>query len=149
MKSGTKSGEKGFLWVKAIGKKWPKIHKLSRREGYYQYPNIWSQSSISDYGSGFERQPMCPLCEVHLLSIAWKLFWFISRPTKCEKYIFETALKGRDVNVRRLIGEGGVVGNVIAYLREMGIYSYIWIYNRPLTLCWGGHYNRQWLRSGC
>ena len=41
------------------------------------------------------------------------------------KDILETALKGRDVTVKRLIGKGGVVGNVIAYLREIGIYSEI------------------------
>ena len=41
------------------------------------------------------------------------------------KDILETALKGRDVTVKRLIGEGGVVGNVIAYLREIGIYTEI------------------------
>ena len=41
------------------------------------------------------------------------------------KDILETADRGRDVTVRRLIGEGGVVGNVIAYLREIGIYTEI------------------------
>ena len=41
------------------------------------------------------------------------------------KDILETAIKGREVTVRRLMGEGGVVGNVIAYLREIGIYSEI------------------------
>ena len=41
------------------------------------------------------------------------------------KDILEIALKGRDVTVKRLIGEGGVIGNVIAYLREIGIYTEI------------------------
>ena len=41
------------------------------------------------------------------------------------KDILETALKGSDVTVRRLIGEGGLVGNVIAYLRDIEIYSEI------------------------
>ena len=39
--------------------------------------------------------------------------------------MLETALKGRDVTVKRLIGEGGVGGNVIAFLREIGIYAEI------------------------
>ena len=39
--------------------------------------------------------------------------------------MLETALKGRDVTVKRLIGEGGVVGNVLAFLREIGIYTEI------------------------
>ena len=39
------------------------------------------------------------------------------------KEILETALKGRDVTVRRLIREGRVVVNVIAYLREIGTYN--------------------------
>ena len=62
----------------------------------------------------------CFLGEVELLSIGHILM-------ECEalqnvrKYILETALKGRDVRVRRLIGEGGVVGNVMAYLRKIGI----------------------------
>ena len=58
------------------------------------------------------------------------------------KDILETARKGRDVTVKRLIGEGGVVGNVIAYLRETAIYSKTRMYNQPLTLCWGSHYYR-------
>ena len=41
------------------------------------------------------------------------------------KDILETALKGKEVTVKRLIGEGGVVGNVIAFLREIGIYTEI------------------------
>ena len=67
---------------------------------------------------------MCPWCEVELLSIRHILL-------DCEalqnvrKDILETALKGRDVTVRRTIGEGEVVGNVIAYLREIGIYTEI------------------------
>ena len=43
--------------------------------------------------------------------------------TKCEK--IHLRIKGREVTVRRLIGEGGVVGNVTAYLREIGIYTEI------------------------
>ena len=79
---------------------------------------------IFDYESGFERQPMCSWCEVELLSIRHILI-------DCEalqsvrRDILETALKGREVTVGRLIGEGGVVGNVIAYLREIRIYTEI------------------------
>ena len=28
---------------------------------------------------------------------------------------------------------------LLSYLREIGIYREIWMYNRPLTSCWGGH----------
>ena len=63
---------------------------------------------IFDYENEFKRQSMCPWCEVELLSISHLLM-------DCEAFqdikdILETALKGRDITVRRLIGEGGVVG---------------------------------------
>ena len=96
---------------------------------------------VFDYESGFERQPMCPWCEVELLSIK-HILMDCEALQNVRKDILETALKGRDVTMRRLIGEGGVVSIVIAYLREIGIYTEIRMYNRPLTLCWGGHYYR-------
>ena len=67
---------------------------------------------------------MCPWCEVELLSI--KHILIDCEALQCvRRDILETALRGREVTVSRLIGEGGVVGNVIAYLREIGIYTEI------------------------
>ena len=67
---------------------------------------------------------MCPWCEMELLSIRHILI-YCEALQNVRKVILETALKGRDVTVKRLIGEGGVIGNVIAYLREIGIYTEI------------------------
>ena len=83
-----------------------------------------TQGYVFDYESGFERQPMCPWCEMELLSIRHILIC-CEALQNVRKDILETALKGRDVTVKRLIGEGGVVGNVIAFLREIGIYTEI------------------------
>ena len=79
---------------------------------------------VFDYESGFERQLMCPWCEMELLRIRHILI-YSEALQNVRKDILETALKGRDVMVKRLIEEGGVVGNVIAFLREIGIYTEI------------------------
>ena len=102
---------------------------------------------IFDHESGFERQPMCPWCGVELFSIR-HILMDCEVLQKVRNDILETALRGRDVTVRSLIGEGGVVGNAIVYLREIGIYCEISIQNRLLTLCWGGHYYMHWPLSG-
>ena len=67
---------------------------------------------------------MCPWCQVELLSIRHILMdWEALQNMR--KDILEIALKGRDATVRRLIGESGVVRIVIAYFREIGIYTEI------------------------
>ena len=79
---------------------------------------------VFDYESGFERQPMCPWCSMQLLSIR-HILMDCEALQNVRKDIFETAHKGRDVTLRRLIGEGGVVVNGIVYLGEIGIYTEI------------------------
>ena len=79
---------------------------------------------VFDYDSWFERQPMCLWCEMELLSIRHILI-YCEALQNVRKDILETALKGRDVTVKRLIEEGGVVGNVLAFLREIAIYTEI------------------------
>ena len=54
--------------------------------------------------------------------LARHIFIYWKALQNVRKDILETALEGRDVTVKRLIGEGGVVENVIAFLREIGIY---------------------------
>ena len=113
---------KDFYELKPKVKKWPKIYKLSRREevvinrlrsGHTRVTHWY----IFVYKSWFERQPICPLCKVELLIIK-HILMDCKALQNVRKDILETALKGRDVTERRLIGEGGVVGNVVVYLRE-------------------------------
>ena len=48
--------------------------------------------------------------------------------------ILKSALGEREVSMRNLIGEDGMIGSVIAFLREIGIYEEILTYYRSLTL---------------
>ena len=66
---------------------------------------------------------MCRWCQAELLSIKHVLL-----ECRVLKNVRDEVLGpaiARDVNLRNLIGETGIIANVIAYLREIGIYSEI------------------------
>ena len=70
---------------------------------------------------------MCRWCEVVLLSIRHMLVECPSVENVIGN-ILKLALGEREVSMRNLIGEDGVIGSVIAFLREIGIYGEIcWV----------------------
>ena len=79
---------------------------------------------LFDYEGGFVQQPMCRWCEVELLSIQHML---VECPNleNVRRNILKSALGEREVSMRNLVGEDGVIGSVIAFLREIGIYEEI------------------------
>ena len=63
-------------------------------------------------------------CEVELLSIRRMLVECPSLENVRGK-ILKSALGEREVSMRNLIGQDGVIGSVIAFLMEIGIYEEI------------------------
>ena len=118
-----------FYELKPTLQKWAKTFKLSRREEVIINRLRLGHTRVThgylfDYEGGFIQQPMCRWCEVELLSIRHML---LECPVlqDVRENILKSALGEREVNIRNLIGEGGVIRNVIAYLREIGVYDEI------------------------
>ena len=79
---------------------------------------------LFEYEDGFIHQPMCRWCQVKLLSIRHILLECrVLKHVRDE--VLRPALYNREFNLRNLIGEDGIIANVIVYLREIGIYSEI------------------------
>ena len=79
---------------------------------------------LFNHEGSFVQQPMCRWCEVELLSIRHML---VECPNleNVRRNILKSALGEREVSMRNLIEEDGVIGSVISFLREMGIYEEI------------------------
>ena len=79
---------------------------------------------LFEYDDGFIHQPMCRWCQAELLSI--KHILLECRVLKnVRDGVLRPALCNRDFNLRNLIGENGIIPNVIVYLREIRIYREI------------------------
>ena len=53
------------------------------------------------------------------------LEWVVRLLKHVRDEVLRPALYNREFNLRNLIGENGIIANVIVYLREIGIYSEI------------------------
>ena len=105
------------------------IYKLSRREEVIVNRLRLGHTRVTHgylfkYEDGFIHQPMCRWCQAELLSIEYILLECrVLKNVRDE--VLGPALYNRDVNLRNLIGENGIITNATVYMREMGIYSEI------------------------